>query len=183
MSGWIFHLVILFSIYSFIGWLLESVYRSITQRRPINAGFLYGPFVPIYGFGAGFIVILEYAFRSWHIVPQLFMYGIVLTLVEYVVALLFETVFKLKLWDYSRNRFNIQGRVCLLFSGFWAALALVFVLVIHPWISGHGPFIRGGICPSGRRDAPCLSDNGFFLLGRLHVPRSARRSRTSIPST
>jgi uncharacterized membrane protein len=137
MNGGIFYLVILFAIYAFIGWLIESIYRSMTQRRPINAGFLFGPFVPIYGFGAGFIVLMDYALRTWHILPKLAMYGVVLTVVEYAVAVLFETVFRLKLWDYSGNRFNFQGRVCLLFSGFWAALALVFVQFIHPWVSSH----------------------------------------------
>ncbi len=137
LSAGILHYLILFVIYSFIGWLIESVYRSVTQRRPINAGFLFGPLVPIYGFGAGFIIALEYAFHQWHIVPKLLMYGIVLTVIEYIVAVLFETTFKLKLWDYSGNRFNIKGRVCLLFSAFWAALALIFVTVIHPFISGQ----------------------------------------------
>ncbi len=136
MSAGIFHYLLLFVVYSFFGWLIESVYRSVTQRRLINAGFLFGPSVPIYGFGAVFIIVLEQAFTHWNIPLKLLMYGIVLSVIEYIVALLFETIFKLKLWDYSKNRFNIQGRICLLFSGFWAALALVFVYVIHPYTSG-----------------------------------------------
>ena len=54
----IFQAIVLFAIYSFMGWIIEAVYRSISQRQFINAGFLYGPFIPIYGFGAAFIIIL-----------------------------------------------------------------------------------------------------------------------------
>lgn len=136
MNAGMYHYLLLFGVYSFYGWLIESVYRSVTQRRPINAGFLFGPFVPIYGFGAIFIIVLEQAFNQWNILLKLFMYGLVLSAIEYIVAVLIETIFTLKLWDYSKNRFNIQGRVCLLFSGFWAILALVFVYVIHPYTSG-----------------------------------------------
>ncbi len=58
----VFYYVALFAIYSFMGWIIEVIYRSITQRKFVNAGFLYGPFIPIYGIGAAFIIILQYFF-------------------------------------------------------------------------------------------------------------------------
>ena len=60
------------------------------------------------------------------------MYGIVLTLIEYFTGFIFEKVFKLKLWDYSDSRFNIQGRVSLPFSLCWTVLALIFIAFVHP---------------------------------------------------
>src|SRR4030042_6782378 len=135
----IFNFTFLFAVYSFMGWIIESVYRSITQRKFINAGFLLGPFIPIYGFGALFVIILDHVLAGWHFFPKLIAYGFVLTAVEYSVSFLFEKIFALKLWDYSSNKFNVQGRVCLLFSTFWTALALVFVPFIHPtvsWLAG-----------------------------------------------
>ena len=54
----LFHFIILFAVYSFMGWLIEVAYRSVTQRKLINAGFLHGPFIPIYGIGATFILLL-----------------------------------------------------------------------------------------------------------------------------
>ena len=128
----IFQAIVLFAIYSFMGWIIEAVYRSISERQFINPGFVYGPFIPIYGFGAAFIIILEFLIHHWLLPIKLIVYGIVLTLIEYFTGFIFEKVFKLKLWDYSDSRFNIHGRVSLLFSLCWTALALIFITFIHP---------------------------------------------------
>lgn len=131
------HWVIFFAAYSFIGWIIEVIYRSATQRRFINAGFLYGMFIPIYGFGALFVIVVYYFIHDYPDLLQVLVYGIVLTAVEYAVGFLFEKIFRLKLWDYSNNRFNLHGRICLLFSLFWTALAFVFVTFIHPAVASY----------------------------------------------
>lgn len=128
----IFHFILLFAVYAFMGWIIEVVYRSISQREFINAGFLYGPFVPLYGFGAAFLIFLEFLIHQWPLPIKIVLYGIALTLIEYVAGFLLEKTFKLKLWDYSDDKFNIHGRVCLLFSLCWAVLAAIFVSFIHP---------------------------------------------------
>jgi uncharacterized protein len=120
-----------------MGWIIEVVYRSISEREFINPGFVYGPFIPIYGFGAAFIIILEFLVHHWPLPIKLTVYGIVLTLIEYFTGFIFEKVFKLKLWDYSDSRFNIHGRVSLLFSLCWTALALIFITFIHPAVLRH----------------------------------------------
>ena len=56
----------------------------------------------------------------------------VLTTLEYLVGFFAEKIFKLTLWDYSGNKLNLQGRVCLHFSLIWTVLALIFVMFIHP---------------------------------------------------
>lgn len=48
--------VLLFSVFAFAGWLLKVAYRSWLQKRFVNAGFLHGPFLPIYGLGALFVL-------------------------------------------------------------------------------------------------------------------------------
>ncbi len=128
----LYHGVILFAVYSFMGWIIEVVYRSSKQKKLINAGFLLGPFIPIYGSGAAFIIILEYFLHPFNDLVKLLVYGIVLTLIEYVVGYLFEKIFRLKLWDYSDNAFNIHGRICLLFSVFWTVFAFMFVTFVNP---------------------------------------------------
>jgi uncharacterized membrane protein/HD superfamily phosphodiesterase len=130
-------IIILFAVYSFMGWIIEVFYRSITQRQIINAGFLFGPFIPIYGFGAAFIILLELVIKQWPITVKIVTYGIVLTVIEYIAGFILEKTFKLKLWDYSKNKFNIHGRICLLFSLCWSVLAIVFVMFIHPFILKH----------------------------------------------
>lgn len=73
-----------------MGWVIEGVYRSISQRQFINAGFLYGPFLPIYGSGAAFIIGLQYFIHPWPLLVQLVVYGIILTLIEYFTGFAFE---------------------------------------------------------------------------------------------
>ncbi|MBN1473530.1 MAG: HD domain-containing protein [Syntrophaceae bacterium] len=130
-----FYFVVLFAIYAFAGWLIEVVYRSVTQRKFINAGFLHGPFIPIYAVGAFFILLVEYSFRGWHPAARILIYGFLLTLLEYVVGYYAEKIFKLKLWDYSDSRINLHGRVSFVFSLAWVALAVIFILAIHPAVS------------------------------------------------
>ncbi|MBN1470162.1 MAG: hypothetical protein JW925_00145 [Syntrophaceae bacterium] len=126
------HIILLFAIYAFMGWIIEVFYRSITQREFINAGFLYGPFVPLYGFGAALLILVELFMNQWPLPAKIVAYGIILTLIEYVTGIILEKTFKLKLWDYSDNKFNFQGRVSLFFSVCWALLAAIFVTLIHP---------------------------------------------------
>ncbi len=128
----VFYYVALFAIYSFMGWIIEAIYRSITQKKFVNAGFLYGPFIPLYGIGAAFIIILQNIFHTWHTVPRFLIFGLALTVLEYAVGFLYEKIFKMTLWDYSENKLNLNGRVCLQFSIFWTALALIFATLIHP---------------------------------------------------
>jgi uncharacterized membrane protein/HD superfamily phosphodiesterase len=130
-------MILLFAIYSFMGWIIEVVYRSITQRQLINAGFLYGPFVPLYGFGTAFIIFLDFLIHSWPLPIKFIVYGIILTAIEYFTGFIFEKIFKLKLWDYSENKFNVHGRVCLLFSMLWAVMAIIFIIFIHPAVLSY----------------------------------------------
>jgi uncharacterized membrane protein/HD superfamily phosphodiesterase len=128
----IFHFILLFAIYSFLGWVIEVIYRSIKQRQFVNAGFLFGPFLPIYGLGAAATIFLEYFFSAWHLLPRFILLGAAITTVEYLVGFFAEKIFKLTLWDYSENKFNLHGRVCLHFSLIWTVLALIFAMFIHP---------------------------------------------------
>lgn len=122
-----------FLIYSFLGWCLESVYKTIYSKKIINSGFLTGPVCPIYGIGA---LIMYVALSGYDNNPlHVFVIGfVVLSIWEYIVAWALEKIFNTKYWDYSENRFNIDGRVCLLNSIFWGALGVIFTYFIHPFI-------------------------------------------------
>lgn len=126
-------LVAYFIIYSFIGWVLESTYKSVLQKKWVNSGFLHGPICPIYGYGA---MIMYLSLRNLtNNIFILFWFGlIVLSAFEYVVGWLLEITFKTKYWDYSRKMFNIHGRVCLQNSLYWGILGVVFMKLIHPSI-------------------------------------------------
>lgn len=120
-------------IYSFFGWILESVLKTIYQKKFVNSGFLNGPICPIYGFGA---IIMELCLSSLRDKPIILFITafLLLSLWEYIVGYLIEKIFKTKYWDYSNLRFNIQGRVCLKNSIYWGLLGLIFVKWVHPFI-------------------------------------------------
>ena len=120
-------------LYSFMGWVLESIYKSFLEKQPVNSGFLKGPFCPIYGFGA----LIMYFTLNWlkgNIVLLFIVSMVVLTIWEYIAGLILEKVFKTKYWDYTNNRFNINGRVCLLNSFFWGVLGVIFINYAHPFV-------------------------------------------------
>ena len=131
-----FNIITYFLIYSFLGWVMESIFRSICEKKLINTGFLRGPFCPIYGIGAIIMIALLSQFEK-SIVLLFFISLIILTLWEYIVGVLLEKLFKTKYWDYSDHKFNFQGRICLTNSIYWGFLGVAFVKYIHPFIESY----------------------------------------------
>lgn len=126
-----------FSATAFIGWIVESSYRSVVEHEIVNSGFLSGPFIPIYGFGSLAIAGAAYMLRG---LPAYFYWlflCLVPSLIEYAGSWVLERFFGLRLWDYHGQRLNIRGRVCLLYSLFWAGLTILVVLVVEPRIVGR----------------------------------------------
>jgi len=126
-----FAFMLLFALYSFIGWVMETIYCSIPAKKFVYRGFLMGPVCPIYGFGA-LAVVLILSPISGH--PELiFCCGLILTsLLEYGVSFLLEKLFKKSWWDYSNKKFNINGRICLQNSILFGALSLLLIYVLNP---------------------------------------------------
>lgn len=129
----VFNVLSYFVIYSFLGWILESVFRSFCERKIINTGFLIGPFCPIYGTGA-LIMYFTLGFLKDNPVLVFLMAVVMLTLWEYLVGVFLEKVFKTKYWDYSDHKIQFQGRICLTNSIAWGFLGVGFVNIIHPFI-------------------------------------------------
>lgn len=125
-----------FLIYSFLGWVLESVCKTFWEKKFVNSGFLHGPFCPIYGMGAIMMILFLSNFKN-NVFFLFLMAFIVLSIWEYLVGVLLEKLFHTKYWDYSNNRFNFQGRVCLLNSFYWGVLGVVFIYFIHPFVQNR----------------------------------------------
>lgn len=126
-------LITYFVIYSFLGWTMESIFRSIAEKKIINTGFLRGPFCPIYGIGAIIMLLFLKRFENNPILLGIIAV-IVLTAWEYIVGVLLEKIFHTKYWDYSDHKFHFQGRICLTNSIYWGFLGVIFVKYIHPFI-------------------------------------------------
>lgn len=123
-------IIFYFIIYSFFGWCLESVYKTIIFKKVTNSGFLYGPFCPMYGIGA--VMMIAASNLSDNILVIFLLGFFIFTLWEYLVAVVLEKLFKTKYWDYSHLKFNFQGRICLKNSIYWGILGVLLVFVIQP---------------------------------------------------
>ena len=129
-----YHIANWFYIYSFLGWLWETCYVSVRKGKLINRGFINGPLCTIYGCGAlaVYLILLPVSGNLLF----LFVGGIVVaTALEYVTAVLMENIFHTSWWDYSDNKFNFQGRICLGCSLGWGLFTVGLFRVLHPVVS------------------------------------------------
>lgn len=124
-------LVIYFALYSFYGWICETLYCSFYEKRYVSRGFLSGPYCPIYGTGA--LAMLAVALPLAFDPVLVFLTTVVVaSVLECFTSWVFETLFQLRLWDYSNQKWNIKGRVCLLNAVLFGLLGLAAVYLVHP---------------------------------------------------
>lgn len=147
----------LFIIYSFIGWCAEVAAHAVTKGKFINRGFLNGPYCPIYGFGMVIVIIcLTPIENNWLL---LFLGSIALTTVlELVTAFIMEKFFHTRWWDYSNQKFNLDGYICLKYSLVWGIACVVVMKFINPgimYLVDLIPVIAGEVIM------------GIFVLGML----------------
>ncbi len=123
--------VLLFFFYCFCGWVWESCYVSLRQRRWVNRGFLHGPLLPIYGSGA--IIILFVTLPVENDLRLVWLLGMLAaTVLEYVTGAVMERLFQVRYWDYSKQKFNLNGHICLSSSIAWGFFSILLVRFLHP---------------------------------------------------
>lgn len=128
-----FTIVILFMIGSFAGWIIELFYRSIIEEKKIvNPGFLSGPYLPIYGLGI--ITLFIISSLDIHLGFKIPLFGLTTTLLELTTGLIFDRVYKIKLWDYTDKWGNIKGMICPLATFYWTSLATGFYFFVYPFV-------------------------------------------------
>ncbi len=123
-------MILWFFIYSIYGWCYETIYCSIEAGEFVKRGFSYGPYLPIYGFGAIFVIILLH--KRMTKLSQFLYSMIVTTALEYTVSWVLEMIFHKKWWDYTNYTIQLNGRICLLGSLLFGFLGVVLVNYIHP---------------------------------------------------
>lgn len=122
--------IALFAVYCFFGWIYESTYVSIEHKKLVNRGFLNGPFLPIYGFGAIIILFCSLPVRN-NIVLVFLLGGLGATILEYFTGLVMESMFHVRYWDYTRQPLNLNGYICLGCSLMWGGLSIVLTSFLH----------------------------------------------------
>lgn len=122
--------VLFFFIYSFIGWVWESCYVSVRKRRWVNRGFMHGPMLPLYGSGA--LVVLVSTIGVRENTPLVFLLGMLAaTVLEYFTGAAMERLFHVRYWDYSNQKLNLHGYICVSSSLCWGCFSILLVRVVH----------------------------------------------------
>lgn len=123
---------LLFWIFSVFGWIMEIIVCSIDEKRLVNRGFLLGPYCPIYGFG-GIAMLVLYPYRNDPYACFVLALAIC-SIIEYVTGYLMEKIFKVRFWDYSKESFNLNGRICLRNSIAFGFLGLICTSYVYPML-------------------------------------------------
>lgn len=123
--------LLFFFFYCFCGWVWESCFVSFQKKRWVNRGFLHGPFLPIYGFGA--VIVLWLTLPVQDNLFLIYLIGMTgATILEYITGALMERLFHMRYWDYSNMRFHLNGHICLACSLGWGVFSVLLVKLIHP---------------------------------------------------
>lgn len=129
----IYKILLVCFIGSFAGVVVELLWCLLTNGYlESRSGLVYGPFNLLYGVGAVALSLCLYKFRnrgSWISFIGGFFVG---SIVEYVCSWGQELLFGSRSWDYSYMPFNINGRICLLYSVFWGILGVIWIKKIYP---------------------------------------------------
>ena len=125
-------LLCIFFTYSFLGYVTEvlSVFNS-QHSFVFSRGYLIGPYIPIFGIGS---ILMSYVLAPYKndLVALFVLCLTVCCLLEYFTSLVMEKIFKLRWWDYSQKKFNINGRVCLEYGIMFGFGGIVIVKFVHP---------------------------------------------------
>ena len=119
-------LSIIYLVYSFLGWVGETVVATIKGRQFTNRGMASGPFCFVYG-TAGVLLAVGLADLRTNWLALFAGSFLIATVVEWVTAKFLERVHHRRWWDYSGKKFNLDGYVCLQYSVLWGVLGAVSV--------------------------------------------------------
>jgi len=127
----VYAFMLVFLIGSVSGWILELNFRTfVSQKKLVNPGFLAGPYLPLYGFGA--VILFYLSIPQMPIAYRALLFFVVMTILEWVTGEIFLHFFNIRLWDYTSQKWNYKGLVCPVFSVFWTILSLVFYFFAYP---------------------------------------------------
>lgn len=130
----LYDLCMYFFIYGFLGWVIEVAFHAASQHKLVNRGFLNGAICPIYGVGMVIMIVLLEPLKNN--ILLLFVGSFILcSVLEFITGFVLERIFHHRWWDYSDEKFNIRGYICLRFSLCWGAAGVVAIKVIHQSIS------------------------------------------------
>lgn len=121
-----------FFIYGFLGWVLENAFSYAVTGHYQEDGFLIGPFKPMYAIAMTWIIQLYKYFPNK--IFLLFISILIPTTVEYITGIMMRKYFNKDYWDYSNEKYNYKGIICLRFSIAWSIISILTTVFIHPFL-------------------------------------------------
>lgn len=123
-----------FIAYSFIGYCLEKIYAAaIHAPQQTRKCFLLLPLCPVYGLAMTTAAVMVP--KQWPFLCTAAAGALICTAVEYLVHWLYETIFSVSFWDYTGEKLNLRGRVCLRFTAIWGILSAVGLKLYQPGLT------------------------------------------------
>ena len=119
-------LCVIYLVYSFLGWVGETVVATAKGRRFTNRGVASGPFCFVYG-TAGVLITIGLNDQRASLAALFFGSMIYATVGEWLTAKLLERIHHRRWWNYSDKKFNLDGYVCLQYSLLWGLLGMAAV--------------------------------------------------------
>ena len=130
-----------FLIISFFGWIIDTASRTWSEGHFSVGSFFRAPICPIYGIGG---LILIFIFENFYFLPfylLIILGAICMISLECLGGLFVEKVFMVRLWDYSKSKYNVAGYVDLMHSLGWLFLVSIFGLYIFPLVLKFEAFL------------------------------------------
>ena len=123
-----------FLLFSMIGYVVEMIMCAIVDKKIANRGFFCGPIIPIYGVGSLLLIwILEPFKENIFLVILLSMF--ITTTIEYFTGYALEKIFHNKWWDYSKEKFNLHGRICLKNTILFGLGGPIILYILNPYMT------------------------------------------------
>lgn len=127
-------LFLIFFIYAVLGYIVETISVSLIEKEiTFNRGFLIGPYLPVFGFG-GLIMTATLPKYSKDLVALFIMSMASCLALEYITSYILEKIFKLRWWDYSNKKFNLNGRICLEIGVMFGLAGVISIRIVTPLI-------------------------------------------------
>jgi len=147
LKSYLLDILFSFTFFSMLGWLMETCYRSMREGYFVNPGLLKGPYLILYG-AAGLALMASVSLlHEYNIFVKALFYFVITTGLELISGFNAQHFFNVRLWDYSNQRFQYRGHICLKFSVYWVVLAFVFEYLLLPAYQGLtsllSPSIKG----------------------------------------
>ena len=132
-----FNLFWIFTVCCVLGLIIETVYHFVVVdpgHYQDRAGLLFGPFSPIYGFGAVLMTVALNRFHDKNVVLIFLVSAVIGGAFEYLTSWFMQFAFGIVAWDYSGTFLSIDGRTNGMFMAMWGVLGVVWIKLCLPWM-------------------------------------------------